>query len=475
MSKTQPSVPPGVEMARRLIGDNPFLRSDAQFSTWNSFAKLVIRDCAAALDNTACSQSENRHAWMLELYPKLIGICSQRRIEYFPISGTAELARFQKFLESVKHPLWRDLDSLRRARLPHPSSTVSINRPFIESRSDDSQEREARRRAAEKQVNEMESAISLAVKAWNHRADQMAKNAELSKYMASLDRDSDQNQEPTFQDGKPHKTSGEDILAMTRAHLIASGLDPDTVLASPQALLDGAKVDRFESEFTKNNSDTSNPAVLLERYVLGRFELIGRNCAGRLLDQSFECSRGKRLDVYSGFLRWGRLTSGSNLDEGLQHLPSEDRKRYIASVNSGLIGLESGLLADFKERLASPSFEGESRSIEKLPVSTPNKLPELNTAGGIVGVKASTCAKAIPVQMGKLSKGDPLRTWRRAVVKEHRTKNGLSADQFARKVSICDTAIRGVIAEDRRKFAPAVQERLLNEMGVSKDTWYAPR
>lgn len=71
---------------------------------------------------------------------------------------------------------------------------------------------------------------------------------------------------------------------------------------------------------------------------------------------------------------------------------------------------------------------------------------------------------------GRVTEGTIAR--RQKILKTYRTAHGLTADEFARKVGMSDTAIRGVVNEDRTRFNDESQRKLLQEVGVSRETWY---
>lgn len=61
---------------------------------------------------------------------------------------------------------------------------------------------------------------------------------------------------------------------------------------------------------------------------------------------------------------------------------------------------------------------------------------------------------------------------REALVSEYRVRKGLSAVAFSLRLGMSDTAIRGIIREDRTRFASAKQVKLLKELGVTRGEWY---
>jgi len=63
---------------------------------------------------------------------------------------------------------------------------------------------------------------------------------------------------------------------------------------------------------------------------------------------------------------------------------------------------------------------------------------------------------------------------RRERVREYQRANDLSAAGLAKSVGIDQTAVRAVVREDRKRFLPAAQTRLLKVLGVSEDDWYQP-
>lgn len=61
---------------------------------------------------------------------------------------------------------------------------------------------------------------------------------------------------------------------------------------------------------------------------------------------------------------------------------------------------------------------------------------------------------------------------RRALVKAYRVKQGFTVADLARHAAMSDSAIRGVIQEDRSRFNDESQKKLLRVLGVSIDEWY---
>jgi hypothetical protein len=61
---------------------------------------------------------------------------------------------------------------------------------------------------------------------------------------------------------------------------------------------------------------------------------------------------------------------------------------------------------------------------------------------------------------------------RRRAVQRYRRGHDLSAAGFARKVGISETAITGIIREERKRFSPSTQEKLLDAIGMTREEWY---
>ena len=61
---------------------------------------------------------------------------------------------------------------------------------------------------------------------------------------------------------------------------------------------------------------------------------------------------------------------------------------------------------------------------------------------------------------------------RRRAVQRYRDDHDLSAAGFARKVGISETAISGIIREDRNRFNRGTQEKLLKVIGMTREEWY---
>lgn len=65
-----------------------------------------------------------------------------------------------------------------------------------------------------------------------------------------------------------------------------------------------------------------------------------------------------------------------------------------------------------------------------------------------------------------------LKKWRKRTVKEHRRVHDLSSIDFAGSLRLDETAVRGIINEDRARFSDASQKRLLKALGISREKWY---
>ena len=61
---------------------------------------------------------------------------------------------------------------------------------------------------------------------------------------------------------------------------------------------------------------------------------------------------------------------------------------------------------------------------------------------------------------------------RKKLVAEYRADKELSMVAFTRHVGLSETAIRGIIHEDRSRFAPVKQTQLLKALGVTRGEWY---
>jgi hypothetical protein len=61
---------------------------------------------------------------------------------------------------------------------------------------------------------------------------------------------------------------------------------------------------------------------------------------------------------------------------------------------------------------------------------------------------------------------------RKRLVSEFRTAKDLSMVAFSRSVGLSSTAIRGMIHEDKTRFAAAKQSQLLKALGVTRAKWY---
>jgi len=65
-------------------------------------------------------------------------------------------------------------------------------------------------------------------------------------------------------------------------------------------------------------------------------------------------------------------------------------------------------------------------------------------------------------------------TYRRRLIEKYRRDHDLTAAAFARKVGISDTAIRGIVKDDRKRFSEDTKDRLLSALGVSRERWDGP-
>jgi len=65
-----------------------------------------------------------------------------------------------------------------------------------------------------------------------------------------------------------------------------------------------------------------------------------------------------------------------------------------------------------------------------------------------------------------------LKQRRRLVVARYRKANDLTAVGLARSVGISESAIRGIVNEDKSRFSEATQLRLLQVLKVNRDEWY---
>lgn len=61
---------------------------------------------------------------------------------------------------------------------------------------------------------------------------------------------------------------------------------------------------------------------------------------------------------------------------------------------------------------------------------------------------------------------------RESAVRDYRKGHELTAVAFARQVGISETAILGLIHEDRTRFSEATQRHFLAALGFTKDDWY---
>ena len=61
---------------------------------------------------------------------------------------------------------------------------------------------------------------------------------------------------------------------------------------------------------------------------------------------------------------------------------------------------------------------------------------------------------------------------RKRLIQEYRTAHGLTVADFARRLGMSETAVRGIIKEDRSRFAQDKRDKLLSVLGVSQSSWY---
>jgi DNA-binding transcriptional regulator YiaG len=64
---------------------------------------------------------------------------------------------------------------------------------------------------------------------------------------------------------------------------------------------------------------------------------------------------------------------------------------------------------------------------------------------------------------------------RRRLIEKYRRDSHLTAPAFARRVGISETAIRGIVKEDRRRFSEGTRERLLQAIGATRELWDGPK
>lgn len=79
-------------------------------------------------------------------------------------------------------------------------------------------------------------------------------------------------------------------------------------------------------------------------------------------------------------------------------------------------------------------------------------------------------AKEPLVLPSKVSAG--LMAWRNSAIRQHLHAKHLTAAGLALKVAISDSAIRGIVREDRKRFAEDTRDRLLKELGITARQWY---
>ena len=61
---------------------------------------------------------------------------------------------------------------------------------------------------------------------------------------------------------------------------------------------------------------------------------------------------------------------------------------------------------------------------------------------------------------------------RQRVVVKYRKEHDLSAIAFARRVGVSETAVRGIVNEDRSRFSDETQARLLKVLTMTRHEWY---
>jgi len=82
-------------------------------------------------------------------------------------------------------------------------------------------------------------------------------------------------------------------------------------------------------------------------------------------------------------------------------------------------------------------------------------------------------AAAVPDVERRASEAVVERRWR--AVKKYRDDHELDAVGFARHVGISDTAVKGIVREDWKRFDRETQGRLLRAIGITREDWYRER
>jgi len=63
---------------------------------------------------------------------------------------------------------------------------------------------------------------------------------------------------------------------------------------------------------------------------------------------------------------------------------------------------------------------------------------------------------------------------RQKTLAAYRHKNHLTVQGLAHKAGMSEDAIRGIVKENRKKYAEATRDRLLKTLGISLRDWYEP-
>jgi len=68
--------------------------------------------------------------------------------------------------------------------------------------------------------------------------------------------------------------------------------------------------------------------------------------------------------------------------------------------------------------------------------------------------------------------GPEVKKLRQLALTNYRKSHDLSAAGFARCAGISETAIRGIVNEDKSRFSEATQSKLLSVLGLTRNQWY---
>jgi len=202
-------------------------------------------------------------------------------------------------------------------------------------------------------------------------------------------------------------------------------------------LLFQAEADEIDSEFQARLADSGSLApdawlALLEDYCLSKFDVDFRwlSPMAKATDPDLKPS----LEECLAFAEHRQLKFAANV---LQDAKPEIRDRFLARLGLRLHAKTSGLLAEAKRNRFDASAQ------PKLPRVLPQVTPAIVRR-------------------------------RKRLLADYRRKSGQTRADIARAVGIGDSAIGGIVREERKRFATETRDRLLKFLGVELEDWYQP-